>query len=256
MSQYDYLIKKDPPVYANKYGQLYQQETLDQQLSNKYVYGYNSGKYNHNDLIPTYKQKRVIYGVQIPDQVYWEYSHSTMATTLILSLVHDGLVYKSEFMVTDQMMTVAETPDMIIDDIIRKLWIYGMNQILNATLNTKIVKTKINPVTEIGIFASKKDYPVENVFGLIPDLKSVVGYGEKSIMMVRVSCPTKDEEQNEFYCGKGQDYLGTVYDVIQHLNDHHRWPRETLIADWLDKLHDEGIIDITIEIPDPPMEAK
>ena len=35
----------------------------------------------------------------------------------------------------------------------------------------------------------------------------------------------------------------TLAPMIMHLNDHHKLSREE-IADWLDKLHDEGVIDM------------
>jgi hypothetical protein len=34
---------------------------------------------------------------------------------------------------------------------------------------------------------------------------------------------------------------GSLWRIIQHLNDQHRWTREK-IADWIDELHDKGII--------------
>jgi hypothetical protein len=38
--------------------------------------------------------------------------------------------------------------------------------------------------------------------------------------------------------------------MIQHLNDHHKWTREGQIADWLDKLHDDGMVDLSFKTPD------
>ena len=36
--------------------------------------------------------------------------------------------------------------------------------------------------------------------------------------------------------------------VIIHLNDSHYWSREK-IADWLDEMHDKGIVDLTLTSP-------
>jgi hypothetical protein len=45
-------------------------------------------------------------------------------------------------------------------------------------------------------------------------------------------------------------YNDTLYMLIQHINDLHNWSREE-IADWLDNLHDDGIVDLSFEIKDP-----
>lgn len=41
----------------------------------------------------------------------------------------------------------------------------------------------------------------------------------------------------------------TLWGLIQHLNDRHKWSREQ-IADWLDKLHDDGAVDLSFKTPD------
>lgn len=69
-------------------------------------------------------------------------------------------------------------------------------------------------------------------------VQKVLPSGEKSIYEVSVDCPACSDHY-------------TVYYAIQHLNDAHKWDRKTQIADWLDTLHDAGIIDITITSPDP-----
>lgn len=38
--------------------------------------------------------------------------------------------------------------------------------------------------------------------------------------------------------------------MIQHLNDLHKWSRDE-IADWLDKLHDDGKVDLSFKIEEP-----
>lgn len=40
-----------------------------------------------------------------------------------------------------------------------------------------------------------------------------------------------------------------LYDLVQHVNDHHKWSRDQ-IADWLDKLHDDGRVDLSFNTPD------
>lgn len=41
---------------------------------------------------------------------------------------------------------------------------------------------------------------------------------------------------------------GSVHQIIMHLNDSHKWPREK-IADWLDAEHDAGRINIEFDVP-------
>lgn len=39
----------------------------------------------------------------------------------------------------------------------------------------------------------------------------------------------------------------SLMDAIMHLNDHHEWSRER-IADWLDELHDSGLVDLEFKV--------
>jgi hypothetical protein len=74
------------------------------------------------------------------------------------------------------------------------------------------------------------------------DLKKILVTDDaKSIYLVAQECPVSGPK-----CSKQ-----SVYAMIQHLNDTHHWDRATQIADWLDTLHDAGIIDITIKSNDP-----
>jgi hypothetical protein len=74
------------------------------------------------------------------------------------------------------------------------------------------------------------------------DLKKILVTDDaKSIYLVAQECPVSGPK-----CSKQ-----SVYAMIQHLNDTHNWDRATQIADWLDTLHDAGIIDITIKSNDP-----
>lgn len=41
----------------------------------------------------------------------------------------------------------------------------------------------------------------------------------------------------------------TLYYLVQHVNDDHKWTRES-IADWLDDLHDTGIVDLSFKVKD------
>ncbi len=46
-----------------------------------------------------------------------------------------------------------------------------------------------------------------------------------------------------------KDAKHSVYVIIQHLNDQDKWTRDK-IADWIDKLHDDGIIDAEFKTPE------
>lgn len=51
-------------------------------------------------------------------------------------------------------------------------------------------------------------------------------------------------------CNGGQQ---TVYRMVQHLNDYEKWTRDR-IADWIDRMHDAGIIDAEFKTePEPPV---
>lgn len=42
---------------------------------------------------------------------------------------------------------------------------------------------------------------------------------------------------------------GTLKNIVMHLNDDHKWDRNR-IADWLDRLHDEGKVDLSVKTLD------
>lgn len=54
------------------------------------------------------------------------------------------------------------------------------------------------------------------------------------------ACAEKDGDTSELQ----------LYTLIQHVNDYHDWSRAQ-IADWLDKLNDDGIIDMSFDQKDP-----
>lgn len=53
-----------------------------------------------------------------------------------------------------------------------------------------------------------------------------------------IQSPCRPGEPGEAPCGRSTDF---VFNIIIHLNDYHRWSRDR-IADWIDELHDKGII--------------
>lgn len=113
-----------------------------------------------------------------------------------------------------------------------------MEYVISADISADVSKSAVG-----GYVYSPNEKASKSIFGtghqtLQPSVKKVLPSGEKSIYEVSVDCPACSS-QNE------------VYYMIQHLNDVHTWDRKTQIADWLDTLHDAGIIDITITSPDP-----
>lgn len=75
-----------------------------------------------------------------------------------------------------------------------------------------------------------------------------------NILTTRTNCPMTKEEA-ECPCGCKQMFVCehthySIWDLIQHLNDKHQWTREK-IADWLDELHDTGIINLVLTNPNP-----
>jgi hypothetical protein len=63
------------------------------------------------------------------------------------------------------------------------------------------------------------------------------------IMYTDAECPSTDPSTDGL-C----KYGNTIWCLVQHLNDHHRWTREQ-IADWLDILHDSGVINLVLTNP-------
>lgn len=58
-------------------------------------------------------------------------------------------------------------------------------------------------------------------------------------------CPVEDCPSTEY-----TKFKNSLWTLIQHINDFHKWDRATQIADWLDKLHDDGIVDLSFPTPD------
>lgn len=58
------------------------------------------------------------------------------------------------------------------------------------------------------------------------------------VMTEVAQCPAYNKVRTDAPCNN----RGSIYMLIQHLNDHHAWTRE-VIADWLDSLD----IDLTIK---------
>lgn len=63
-------------------------------------------------------------------------------------------------------------------------------------------------------------------------------------------CPARDSDPKRCLTQYLYGSKATLWNMIQHLNDHHKWTREGEIADWLDKLHDDGKVDLSFKTPD------
>lgn len=63
-------------------------------------------------------------------------------------------------------------------------------------------------------------------------------------------CPARDDDPRRCLSQYLHGSHATLWNMIQHLNDHHEWTREGQIADWLDKLHDDGMVDLSFKTPD------
>lgn len=64
---------------------------------------------------------------------------------------------------------------------------------------------------------------------------------------VKYPCECYGEEVRGFDNKKSQPKISQdLGSMIMHLNDGHKWTRER-IADWLDELHDSGVVNIIVE---------
>ena len=115
-------------------------------------------------------------------------------------------------------------------------------QIYKAPTYKEFVESSynVNPyIVEGGVtLLGKPFFEKDNTVGtFIEPMKKLFGQKEKSIIEVFTACP------------RCSIVAQSVYTMIMHLNDDHKIAREE-IADWLDELHDSGVVDLTIEIPD------
>ncbi len=78
----------------------------------------------------------------------------------------------------------------------------------------------------------------QSITEMVPDLTRIV-----------VPCPaeTLDIPGSTARCG----YSSTIFQIVIHLNDHHRWDRATQIADWLETLD----ADLTVPFPSTTMDG-
>lgn len=102
-------------------------------------------------------------------------------------------------------------------------------------------------------FKYQQSYPsnanyADKLAALIPDLRKH-----------REQCPFEYNKSSEYspvrfidddISRRRCEEYGTLWSLIQHMNDLHRATRET-IADWLDELHDSGVVNLTMTNPNP-----
>ena len=88
------------------------------------------------------------------------------------------------------------------------------------------------------IFAQKmfvqSDFNFEEYANMLPDAQKIIC----------LDCPGKNSIPSSL-CDSTATGSKLMHYVI-HLNDYHKWSRDQ-IADWLDKLHDDGVIDIAFK---------
>ena len=246
----------------------YKKSDVPQSLfKGSYMYGDNTEEYS---AFPTYeKKKRLKFlkfeqgaTVLVPDQIHVGYDKLNMQYVLELTVLYKGAGYKEICRIDDYFPSKNNSVIVaVFTHAFKTMFSAVQSSILLNAINDKVYYEilETNPTASISGKTGSKVKPGPNVQSLIPSVETLLGSDkkhDKSVMTVLVDCPAAEEKCGWTLPSLDKPYNSTVWYVIQHLNDHHKWPRETAIADWLDKLADDGIIDITIEIPDTPMEAE
>jgi hypothetical protein len=186
------------------------------------------------------------YYVTLPDGVTWTNDHMKESVTLR----YKGYSYDiSKYML---MEVGKEDIDKLLYQACRSLYLLAAEKNFEASWEKGYKKFK-KPTISGKTLPSLSSKPASNNYAYLQtSFKELIfDKGDKSIHKVAVPCPEGCKRGTYGGLIGTKPLERTVYDMIQHLNDEHRWDRATKIADWLDKLHDEGIIDITITSPDP-----
>jgi hypothetical protein len=186
------------------------------------------------------------YYVTLPEGFSWQYDKMTDFLTLR---------YKDHsYDISKYMLETVGGDDVekIIYQACRSLYLMASEKKFESAWEKGYKKFK-KPLNKGGPLPSLGSYPASNNYSYLQtSFKELIfDKGDKSIHRVAVPCPEGCKRETFAGIIPTKPLDRTVYDMIQHLNDFHRWDRATKIADWLDKLHDEGIIDITITSPDP-----
>lgn len=92
-------------------------------------------------------------------------------------------------------------------------------------------------------YSIKGQPPKPSPMGVINELKEALPATEEL-----VHCPSDACAMNEPTAYRDGPETGTIWYMVQHLNDHHRWSREA-VADWCDDLIEQGY-DLTFPVPD------
>jgi hypothetical protein len=253
----------------NKYGLLMDDydDSYYSPLSKPVEYKYSSsGNYVYGPgLIPTYNYNKKIKGWELPDQIEIYYSKMKMQYDVVIVIALNNDDYKDHIALPDVYM-YSDDPFVLINfmqNAVEKLFNNAYNYFFKKDFKTKFLATggpletfeyPTNPAADV--IPIKKSKNVYSLQGGVVELIGTDAKGDKSMMKVKVPCPEDTCTYGQVLGQDGPTYTTDAYTMVMHLNDDHQWPRETAIADWLDKLADDGIIDITIEIPDTPMEAE
>jgi hypothetical protein len=96
-------------------------------------------------------------------------------------------------------------------------------------------------IHEISLYGASSD----SFHSFTPQPESEFSKHSKQLPGVQalVECPVKDCRQER------QLRKSSLWGLIQHVNDYHKWDRNQM-ADWLDKLYDDGVVDIAFKEKD------
>lgn len=187
------------------------------------------------------------------------YYYSTMKTKISVSYsIDDEPKVTDQIDFTDELL--ADSPEKLHNLILKSfgmIWMDKHPQVykqLMAYLHSSLTKeyqdskhwsTKFGGEHNKSKYHSVDGTPVEDSgFGFI---------NGKSVDMLSYKLPAIDAIvpypcKNDCACGYVEK-SGSLREIIMHLNDLDKWSREA-IADWIDELHDKGLINAEFQVPD------
>lgn len=98
-----------------------------------------------------------------------------------------------------------------------------------------------------GMDSYVKDGVLQYIRGVLLsfDMPDASVQGDDNVSILAKSLPGMEQQ---IMCPRC-DFGNSMYHIVQHLNDHHKWSRDK-IADWLDDLADRGMINIDFKEPE------
>ena len=147
--------------------------------------------------------------------------------------------------VVDEKLLILYVVEVVLEDVIERV-IYKLSELSGIEANRikYPMRFLIESQLKDKLYWLKANASGANPFSLTtkevaPPVVSKLGIPDLNKQLLS-PCNDLCKETN------GVDYIRPLTKIIIHLNDRHRWSREK-IADWLDEIHDKGLVDLTMK---------